>query len=246
MESIKDTIEKIGQKHSMKSEQKYEVTCKMCKKEQEIDYPPKNWNPYIICDTCKPEYDRNQKEQEIKKREWEIKNRIEYMIPKKYREIETDKQDLLKTHNNKNLFITGNVGTGKTVFMASVAKHHIRQFINTAWLSYPEFIMKLQSSYRDTTGESPYEIAQKTATFEGILFIDDFGAEKLTDFVKQITYFILNEREQKMLRTVITSNFSLVQIDEQIDQRISSRICGMCEVLKFSGKDRRQEKPTGR
>ena len=75
-----------------------------------------------------------------------------------------------------------------------------------------------------------------------ILFLDDLGAEKLTDFVRQITYFILNEREQNELTTVITSNFSLKQLDEQIDQRISSRIAGMCEILKFTGDDRRIKK----
>ena len=77
------------------------------------------------------------------------------------------------------------------------------------------------------------------AKFEGWLAIDDIGAEKLTEFVRQITYYILNEREQRELPTLITSNFSLMEIDEMIDSRISSRIAGMCEVIKLSGKDRR-------
>ena len=71
------------------------------------------------------------------------------------------------------------------------------------------------------------------------LFLDDLGAEKLTDFVRQITYYILNEREQHQLLTVITSNFSIKDLDKQIDSRISSRIAGMCEILKFTGKDQR-------
>ena len=61
----------------------------------------------------------------------------------------------------------------------------------------------------------------------------------MTDFVKQIIYFIINEREQRCLTTIITSNFSLAQLDEHIDSRISSRIAGMCKVIQLSGRDRR-------
>jgi len=45
-----------------------------------------------------------------------------------------------------------------------------------------------------------------------------------------------------MLHTLVTSNFSLQQIDDQIDTRVSSRIGGMCKIVKLTGKDRRLEK----
>ena len=98
--------------------------------------------------------------------------------------------------------------------------------------------MELQSSFKKDD-KNPFEIAEEIAKFSGVLVIDDLGAEKMTDFVKQIIYFIINEREQRCLTTIITSNFSLAQLDEHIDSRISSRIAGMCKVIQLSGRDRR-------
>ncbi|MBA7590393.1 hypothetical protein ES708_32511 [subsurface metagenome] len=110
------------------------------------------------------------------------------------------------------------------------------------WISYPGFIMELQSSFKKDGEYTPFEMAEDIAIYPGTLCIDDIGAEKITAFVQQITYYIINYREQEMLHTLVTSNFSLQQIDEQIDTRISSRIGGMCKIVKLTGKDRRLEK----
>ena len=100
--------------------------------------------------------------------------------------------------------------------------------------------MELQNLYHSDK-ESPFEKAEEVANSFGVLIIDDLGANKATEWVRQITYYIINEREQRMLPIVITSNFSLEEIAEQIDSRISSRIAGMCKSIKLSGKDRRLE-----
>jgi DNA replication protein DnaC len=135
----------------------------------------------------------------------------------------------------------GNVGVGKTTTMSVLARKYIMAGRRVEWISYPAFIMKLQSMFRKDN-ESPYDYASEIARFRGILMIDDLGAEKLSDFVRQVTYYIINEREQRMLKTIITTNFTLEQICDQIDPRISSRLVGMCEVVKLSGKDKRLSK----
>lgn len=162
---------------------------------------------------------------------------IQESLPVKYWDMETDQKELLNQSLNSSLFINGVPGCGKTVFACSVAKKYLENG-TVKFISYPSFIMQLQSSFK-AEKENPYEMANKVAKFEGLLIIDDMGAEKLTDFVRQITYFILNEREQWNLKTIITSNFSLSQLDEQVDSRISSRIAGMCKILKLNGRDRR-------
>lgn len=175
------------------------------------------------------------KSQEIKEQERYEKELIG--IPIKYRKIECDKE-LLKDNFFKNLFITGKSGVGKTVLAAGIAKECIKKHLSFQWVSYPAFIMELQNLYR-TDKESPFEKAEEVANFSGVLIVDDLGANKATEWVRQITYYIINEREQRMLPIVITSNFSLEEIAEQIDSRISSRIVGMCKSIKLSGKDKR-------
>lgn len=109
--------------------------------------------------------------------------------------------------------------------------------MSVKFISYPKFIMQLQGGFDKEI--SPYDIARNIAEFKGILIIDDIGAEKLTPFVQQITYYLINEREQYERTTIITSNFSLQDIADQIDVRIASRISGMCDILQFQGKDMR-------
>ena len=167
-------------------------------------------------------------------------------MPTKFRNIKCDKTDLVKQGINQSLFITGASGVGKTVLMTGVAKELLKDKENKVkWISYPGFIMELQSMFRKNGENTPFELAESIATFSGTLCIDDMGAEKMTAFVQQITYYIINYREQEELHTMITSNFSLQQIDEQIDTRVSSRIGGMCKIIRLTGKDRRLEKRGG-
>jgi DNA replication protein DnaC len=165
------------------------------------------------------------------------------VLPLKYIGIECDRKELIKEGQNESMFITGSVGVGKTVLMAGIVKNILHSEKGSVeWISYPGFIMELQSLYRRDDTISPFERAEDIATYRGTLCIDDLGAEKITDFVKQITYYIINYREQECLHTIVTSNFSLQEIDEQIDSRISSRIAGMCKIVKLEGKDRRLQK----
>ncbi len=179
---------------------------------------------------------------------------ISSMIPKRYVDIEYDDKIILDRiiKSDKSFFIHGKVGTGKTVLMANVMKDYIKKnsystgYYNCGndlrtsaeWISYPKFIMELQVMFRNDK-QNPHEYATQIAGCKGLLAIDDLGAEKMTEFVRQITYFIINEREQNMKRMIITSNYTLDQIDEMIDERVSSRITGICEIIELTGKDRR-------
>lgn len=176
--------------------------------------------------------------QEKIKQDYYDKNIIN--IPLKYQTIDCN-QEFVSKHFSQNLFITGCSGTGKTVLAAGIAKECIKKQIAFKWISYPALIMELQNLYR-IEKESPFEKAEEIANFTGILILDDLGAEKMTDWVRQITYYIINEREQKMLPIVITSNFSLEEIAMQIDSRIASRIMGICKAIKLSGNDKRNNK----
>ena len=181
------------------------------------------------------------------------------ILPRRFQKIECDRDDLVKQGIKESMFITGKVGVGKTVLMAGIAKEIIgerfiehckeekerglsylsNRNVGVKWISYSGFIMELQSMFRKEGENTPFEMAEEVAHYGGTLCIDDIGAEKMTAFVQQITYYIINYREQEMLHTLITSNFSLQQIDEQIDTRVSSRIGGMCKIIKLTGEDRR-------
>ena len=103
--------------------------------------------------------------------------------------------------------------------------------------------MRLQASFKDKTGESADDLLSRYADIP-YLIIDDLGAEKPTEFVRQSTYFLINEREMYERFTIITSNFSLKYLDENIDPRIASRIAGMADIVEMGGGDKRLLKST--
>lgn len=177
----------------------------------------------------------------------EAKKEILKRLPIKFININTYKE--MDSYFHKNLFISGLSGTGKTVFVCSLAKVYIKKNYKVKFINYPKFIIDIQKRFdgryyqKDSFGgiseESAYDFIDKSARYPGYLIIDDLGAEKLTDFVRQTTYYLINEREMNELPLIITSNYGLGKLAEQIDDRIASRIAGMCEIVKFGGEDRR-------
>lgn len=228
------TVNKAEDLNTRELKRTAKTRCINCGKdfEYEVTWETYSNNTSKFCnDKCEVEYKQKQIWQQIKE-----------IIPRKYWDIETDRAELMKELYGKSAFLTSPVGTGKTVLMASLVKKYVRAGEKAKWIKYPAFIMELQNAYRKEGEETAFDIAESAAKHSGVLAIDDIGAEKITGFVRQITYYIINEREQEMSKTLITSNFSLDEIDEQIDVRISSRIAGMCECRRLKGEDRRLDK----
>ena len=221
--------------------------CRDCKVDIEVSQERADKFDSFLCDKCKEKHRVN-----------DLVKRMQKILPRKFWDIETEKS--LDRYKDKlcSLFIHGKAGVGKTVLACSLAKLYIRQGYEVKFISYPAFIMDLQGMFRgdkDVYGYAkeisryPEKIESGMREFgaiegswkkQGVLIIDDLGAVKLTDFVKNITYYIINEREMRMLPTIITSNFDLNEIDKMIDPRVSSRISGICEIKKIDGKDRRK------
>ena len=76
----------------------------------------------------------------------------------------------------------------------------------------------------------------------GLLVLDDLGAEKTSDWSRQVFYLLLDRRYREMKQTIITTNLSLEQIAETFDDRVASRLCEMGVTIELKGKDKRVEK----
>ena len=88
-----------------------------------------------------------------------------------------------------------------------------------------------------------------------MLVLDDLGAWKMTDWMNDTLFYILNSRYLAKRATIITTNYPdadrekvlaadpLVRREylvERIGQRLRSRLMEMCAVVAMHGKDRRQ------
>lgn len=158
-------------------------------------------------------------------------------------------RDIYKKTNS--LFLHGSRGVGKTYLMAAILREIIlktppakqnnklyRKFNKMLlFISVPELLMEIRACYnkKDINEE---ELISKYSDID-ILFLDDLGAEKPTEWALQTLYLIIDRRYRNIKRTIISSNYNLNQISKRLDDRISSRIAGMCKVIKIQGKDRR-------
>ena len=72
-----------------------------------------------------------------------------------------------------------------------------------------------------------------------LLIIDDIGAEKVTEWVRERMVSIINTRVSGRLSTIYTSNLSPEELVAQFEERIGSRVIGCSQLVEITGKDRR-------
>lgn len=136
---------------------------------------------------------------------------------------------------NKGMMIYGPTGTGKTYAMHALAK--AKKTITKIY-SVKNYV-DLLSEFRDYIKQGWYFEKMKEICDEDLLFIDDLGAEKTTDFSQEFLYAILNRRYENMHRTFITSNLTLKEMNDRYGSRIVSRIAEMCVLVELQGQDKR-------
>jgi DNA replication protein DnaC len=149
----------------------------------------------------------------------------------------------------KSSYLFGKIGTGKTVKAAFMMLQEIKNnYVNRnngqicIFISVPELLFQFKNSYNHQSKETEIEILDKYSKAD-LLVLDDFGTEKTTDWSFQMLYILINRRYENIKKTIFTSNLSLEQLAEKLgDDRISSRIQSMCDIIKFDGIDYRIKK----
>lgn len=138
------------------------------------------------------------------------------------------KQEYLEKHG---AFIWGGVGSGKSVLSIQIAVDMVKKGNGTVTrLCASEMMIDLRNFNNGNTQEKVDRIKKSD-----ILIIDDLGSEKLSDFSYECLYEIINYRSEWQKKTIITSNKSL----EDLDDRIASRVVGLCALINLDGEDLR-------
>lgn len=154
--------------------------------------------------------------------------------------------------DGRGLFLFGDKGVGKSMTLALLMRSDLEEWATEAanqyekelpdawrWVDYPAFIMEIQDAFKNGEGDkTAFRLLKGLAEIPNLV-IDDLGVEKITAFVAQATYYLLDQREKWLRRTFITSNHALSELDGQYGARISDRIAGMCIVREVRGKSRR-------
>jgi DNA replication protein DnaC len=183
---------------------------------------------------------------------------LEARIPKRYRSISFEHSDVIDIARRcpsqvreiqrfvadiganldagRGLWLAGGVGTGKTALAMVVSKAAIDSGRTVAIYSCPRLLSLIRESI-DGGGVLPF-LDQLAAV--DLLHIDDLGAEHRTEWVLEQLYAIINARYESERSTLITSNLLPEELQEQLGDRIVSRLEGMCELLAVWGSDHRR------
>ncbi len=79
------------------------------------------------------------------------------------------------------------------------------------------------------------------AKYDDLVVLDDIGAEKATDWVAERLYSIIDTRYRTERATILTSNCTEKQLQDQLGGRIVSRIFEMTEQVPVLGPDYRRK-----
>jgi DNA replication protein DnaC len=141
----------------------------------------------------------------------------------------------------RGLWLTGDVGTGKTTLAMLVSKVALEHGHSVAIYSLPRLLARIRRTYDAQAGEQSYLEFFERLTSVDLLHIDDLGAEKRTDWVLEQLYAIVDERYESQKSILVTSNLDEPELREQIGERTVSRLMEICghRVIPLQGDDMR-------
>ena len=139
--------------------------------------------------------------------------------------------------NPKGIIFNGSVGTGKTHLAVAILNNiMVKKEIVPVFVNTPEFIADLRQEQFEPGGTGHMISRAKECP---LICFDDLAKEKMTEWVREQYYRIINHRYTKQLPVIITTNCSMDELGEKLGDATASRLTAMCEVIEIKGRDRR-------
>ena len=140
----------------------------------------------------------------------------------------------------RGLWLTGDVGTGKTTLAMLISKTALETGHSVAIYSLPKLLARVRRTYDGAPGEQSYLELFSRLTSVDLLHMDDLGAEKTSDWVLEQLYALINERYEQHRSLVVTTNLDETELENQIGERTVSRLVEICgDPVCLFGDDRR-------
>lgn len=162
------------------------------------------------------------------------KNYSQRMLMKKRRDDCKEWADQYPDVPCRNMLLTGKSGLGKTFLLRAVAERLIERDVNVLIISAYKLLEIVRKAYF-----SNEENAGEISEIE-VLMIDDLGSEPLMQNVTVEQLFnLLNERQNRGLSTVVSTNLTMPELQGRYTERIASRLRDKnnWKVITLEGKD---------
>jgi DNA replication protein DnaC len=157
------------------------------------------------------------------------------------------------------LLFYGTSGVGKShLAVAALRELWMAKAVKGRFYDFHELIREIKNSYNEETRTTELQILEPVIDID-VLLLDDLGAWKLTEWMLDTLFYILNGRYMAKKATFITTNFPVgtpssqdatsrrgEYLVERIGTPLRSRLMEMCTVISMSGPDFRQIRQVAR
>jgi len=179
-----------------------------------------------------------------------------------------DYPHLGSTHEGLGLLLTGANGIGKTHLAVAVLRElWTRKGARGQFWDFHELTREIRDSYNPETKATELQVLEPVIRAD-VLLLDDLGAWKMTDWINDTLFHIMNSRYMAKRATLITTNFedaaraAAVKAESDYFERkrkgeaaappqrefllertglaVRSRLMEMCVLIKMSGNDYRE------
>jgi DNA replication protein DnaC len=164
------------------------------------------------------------------------------------------------------LLLYGPCGVGKSHLAVGIVRELTAKGIGAVYCNAKDLLQNLRYSFNPVSQTTEAELLRGIIEAD-VLVLDDLGAERLTDWVQETMYHVINSRYQAERTTIITTNLeygapngnddeyatSNLKADQarravrketlgdRVGQRIWSRLTEMCRPVQVQGQDQREK-----
>lgn len=139
--------------------------------------------------------------------------------------------------NQNNLLLSGSPGLGKTFLSSCIANEMIKKGKTVLYQTAP---VMFDVIINDKFGKTNSNILNNINTVD-LLIIDDLGTEAINNMKTTELFNVINTRllnqENKITKTIISTNLTLQELYNTYEERIVSRIIGNYDSCYFFGED---------
>lgn len=148
---------------------------------------------------------------------------------------------------DRGLLFMGTCGVGKTHLSVAILRELMeKKGISCLFYEFGTLLKEIQNSYNPISETSELTLLMPVIEAE-VLVLDELGASKPTDWVRDTMMHVINTRYNDRRLTIFTTNYldgrraECVEIlEDRIGVRLRSRLFEMCKTVQIEGEDYRR------